>query len=83
MYANIVQRGTPEELAECFQMLTYRPARLLGREDYGLEAGNPADLVVWDACSADEAVATIAQPLFSLKSGRRIFTRTPAQLHTP
>jgi len=83
MYANIVQRGTPDELAECFQMLTDRPARLLGREDYGLNAGNPADLVVWDASSTDEAIATIAQPLFSLKSGRRIFTRAAAQLHRP
>ena len=83
MYANIVQRGTPEELAECFAMLTHRPARLLGRGDYGIAVGNRADLVVWDANSAEDAIATIAQPLFSLKSGRRIFTRTLAQLHTP
>ncbi len=83
MYANIVQRGTREELAECFEMLTHRPARLLGRDNYGIAVGNPADLVVWDAKSADEAVATIAQPLFSLKSGRRTFTRTLAELHRP
>jgi cytosine deaminase len=64
-------------------MLTHRPARLLGRGDYGIAVGNRADLVVWDANSAEDAIATIAQPLFSLKSGRRIFTRTLAQLHTP
>ncbi|MCZ6773262.1 MAG: amidohydrolase family protein, partial [Proteobacteria bacterium] len=81
--ANIVQRGTAEELAECFEMLTHRPARLLGRDDYGIAVGNPADLVVWDATSAGDAVATIAQPLFGLKSGRRTFTRTVAELHRP
>ena len=83
MYANIVQRGTVADLAECFEMLTHRPALVLGRDDYGIAVGNPADLVVWDAKSADEAVATIAQPLFCLKSGRRTFTRTLAELHRP
>ncbi len=83
MYANIVQRGSREELAECFEMLTHRPARLLGRGDYGIAVGNPADLIVWDATSADEAIATIAQPLFGLKGGRRTCTRTVAELHRP
>ena len=83
MYANIVQRGAPEELAECFEMLTSRPAALIGRDDHGIAVGNPADLIVWDAKSADEAVATIAQPLFGLKRGRRTFTRTLAELHRP
>ncbi len=83
MYANIVQRGSREELAECFEMLTHRPARLLGRDDYGIAVGNPADLIVWDATSADDAVATVAQPLFGLKGGRRTFTRTVAELHRP
>ena len=83
MYANIVQRGAPEELAECFEMLTRRPAVLLGRDDHDIAVGNPADLVVWDANSADEVVATIAQPLFGLKRGRRTFTRTLAELHRP
>ena len=83
MYANIVQRGAREELAECFEMLTHRPARLLGRDDYGIAVGNPADLVVWDATSADDAIATIAQPLFGFKGGRRTFTRSVAELHRP
>jgi cytosine deaminase len=83
MYANIVQRGSAGELATCFEMLTSRPARLQGRGDYGIAAGNPADLVVWDAKSAEDAIATVAQSLFSLKGGRRVFTRTLAELHRP
>ena len=83
LYANTVQRGTTEELAECFEMLTRRPARLIGREDYGIAVGNPADLVVWDATSPDEAIATVAPSLYGFKRGRRTFTRTVAELHRP
>ena len=83
MYANVAQRGTNEELAECFAMVTERPSRLLGRDDYGVAVGNPADLVVWDAASAADVVATNAQPLFGFKAGRRTFTRSRAELHRP
>ena len=71
LYANVVQRGSAHELAQCFEMLTQRPARLLGREDYGLAVGNWADLVVWDASSPEEAVACVAPALFGFKRGRR------------
>jgi cytosine deaminase len=83
LYANTVQRGASDELAECFEMLTRRSARLLRREDYGIAVGNPADLVVWDASSPAEAVATAAQPLYGFKRGRRTFTRPPPELHRP
>lgn len=83
MYANVAQRGTDEELAECFEMVTGRPARLVGRDDYGVAVGNVADLVVWDAVSATDVVATNARPLYGFKAGRRTFTQTRAQLHRP
>ena len=83
LYANTVQRGGNEELAECFEMLTHRPARLLRREDYGIAVGNPADLVVWDATTPAEAIAAVAQSLYGFKRGRRTFTRALAELHRP
>jgi cytosine deaminase len=83
MYANIVQRGTEAELAECFAMVTHRAARILRREDYGIAVGNPADLIVWSATSPAEAVATIAQPLHGFKRGRRIFERNLPELLRP
>ncbi len=83
LYANTVQRGGNEELAECFEMLTRRPARLLRRGDYGIAVGNPADLVVWEATSTVEAIAAVAQALYGFKRGRRTFTRTLAELHRP
>jgi len=83
MYAHVVQRGNDDELAEVFEMLTRRSARLLRRDDYGIAVGNPADFVIWDAHSAAEAVATVAIPLAGFKNGRRTFTREKAVLHRP
>ena len=83
LYANVVQRGNEDELAECFEMLTRRSARLLRRDDYGIEVGMPADLVVWDARSPAEAVAKVAAPLHGFKRGRRTFSRTLPELNRP
>jgi cytosine deaminase len=83
MYANVVQRGTDTDLAECFAMVSERPARILRRKDYGVAVGNPADLVVWNARSPAEVIATVAQPLIGFKRGRRVFTREEPTLHRP
>ena len=83
MYANVAQRGTNEELAECFAMVSSRPARLVGRDDYGVAVGKRADLVVWDAGTAVDTVATNAIALYGFKGGRRTFTRSRAELHRP
>jgi cytosine deaminase len=83
LYANVVQRSTEEELTECFAMLTSRPARILRRSDYGIAAGHPADLVVWNAGTPAAVVATVAQPVMGFKRGRRVFTREAPTLHRP
>lgn len=83
LYANVVQRGTEEDLSECFALLTDRPARILRRRDYGIAAGNPADLIVWNAKTPAEVIATVAQPVTGFKRGRRVFTRETPTLHRP
>jgi cytosine deaminase len=83
MYAHIAQRGMAEEQAECFEMLSRRSAKILRRDDYGIAVGNPADFVVWNAASASEAIATVAQPVYGYKRGRRLFTRPLPELHRP
>jgi cytosine deaminase len=83
MYANVVQRGTEQDLADCFAMISERPARILRRSDYGIAIGNPADLVVWNAASPAEVIASVAQPLMGFKRGRRTFTREVAKLERP
>ena len=83
MYANVIQRGTEKDLTQCFEMITDRPARILRKNDYGIAAGNPADLVVWDARTPSEVIATVAQPLMGFRRGRRTFTREAPTLHRP
>ncbi len=71
LYANVLQLDRPAELRECFRMLTDRPARLLNLQDYGLAVGRPADIVVIDAQSPEQAIAEIAQPVAAFKGGRQ------------
>jgi cytosine deaminase len=71
LYANIVQLDRPAQLRECFAMLTDRSARLLNLRNYGLKAGNPADVVILDAQSPEQAIAEISRPLAVFKNGRQ------------
>ncbi len=83
LYANVCQVARPAELDACLDMVTTRAARLMRVADYGIAVGAPADLVLLDADTPADAVATIAQPLWGLKAGRLSFTRTRAALHPP
>jgi cytosine/creatinine deaminase len=83
LHANVLQIARPAQLRECFAMLTERSARLLNLKDYGLAVGNPADIVVIDAETPEQAVAEIRQPLAVYKRGRRTVTRHPPELVRP
>jgi cytosine deaminase len=83
LHANVLQIAAPEELRELFLMLTERSARLLNLKDYGLMPGNPADLVVIDAASPEQAIAEIRPPLAVWKRGRRTVIRHPPELLAP
>ena len=83
MHANVLQVAHAERIAECFAMVTSRSARLMNLKDYGIKAGNPADVVVMDATSPYQAVAEVREPLAVFKNGRRTVTRHRTQLHPP
>lgn len=83
LYANIAQLGSLDEMAACLDLITTSPARLMNLSGYGLEVGNPADLVVLDAQDPAMAVAELSQPLFGMKRGKRTFTRPAGVLHVP
>ena len=71
LYANILQVDRPAQLRECFEMLTNGSARLLNFKDYGFAVGNPADVVIINARTPEQAVAEIAQPVAVFKNGRQ------------
>ncbi len=83
LHANLLQIAAPDQLRELFGMLTERSARLLNLKDYGIIPGNPADLVVIDAASPEQAIAEIRPPLGVWKRGRRTVIRHPPELVRP
>ena len=78
LYANVVQLDRPAELQECFNMLTGRSARVLNLKDYGFAPGNPADVVILNAQTPEQAIAEISRPLAVFKKGRQT-----VKWHTP
>jgi cytosine deaminase len=64
-------------------MITERAARVMRLRAYGIAVGNAADLVVWDAASPADIIATCSLPLAGFKRGRRIFVRTLPTLERP
>jgi cytosine deaminase len=83
LYANTCHVGRLEDVRECFEMVTRRSARLLRRDDHGVEAGRAADLVVIDTTAPEHAVAELPPVLMGFKHGRMTFSRQPVTLHRP
>jgi cytosine deaminase len=80
LQANVLQVGQPADLAECFDMISRRSARLLNATDYGIAVGNPADITVIDSFSPEAAIAEIRRPLAVFKAGRQTVVCEPAKL---
>ena len=83
LYANICHVGNWDGLADCFDMVTRRPARLMRLPDYGIEVGRAADLAVLDCDSRAAAVSEVVSPVMGFKAGRRTFNRPSATLERP
>ena len=83
MYANLLFLDRPAELRQCFEMLTGRSARLLNLKDYGFAVGNPADVVLINAQTPEQAVAEIAQPVAAFKNGKQTMGWTLPELMRP
>ena len=81
LYANVQQLDRPKQLRQCFEMLTERSANVLNLDDYGFAIGHPADIVILDAQSSEQAIAEISQPLAVFRNGRQtVRWRTPELL---
>lgn len=68
-----------EEIPEMLGCATWRGARTLGVEDeYGLEEGKPADLVVFDAPTPLEVMRLMPARRWVVRDGRVVAETTPA-----
>ena len=83
LYANICQVGDQSGLADCYDMVTTRPARLMRLPDYGIKVGQAADLVALECESRVAAVSEVVSPTMGFKGGRRTFGRPAAVMESP
>lgn len=73
---HLAQTMSYEELDRVLDLVTYNGAKTLNVEDqYGLEAGKPANFLVLDADSPFEAVRQRADALASIRNGEYLFKR--------
>lgn len=83
LQANLRRIGDADGLRQCFYMVTERAAFLMNLRDYGIAIGNPADVVIMDATTPEQAVAEVRGPLTVFRRGERTVTRPRADLHRP
>jgi cytosine deaminase len=76
--AHLGHMSGDDELRRLIDMITVAPAAALGVADYGLEVGDPADLVVFDAASEAEALRLQRPRHLVLRAGRVVAATEPA-----
>src|SRR5262245_34700841 len=74
LYANAAHAAI-SDFDACLDLVTDLPARLMNLRDYGIEVGNPADLVILDTDSGPNAIAELPAILAGYKNGRQVFER--------
>jgi cytosine/creatinine deaminase len=75
MGLHVAQMTSPADMAKCFEMVTMENAAIMGLEDYGLEVGNTASLVVLDAGNPIEALRLRAERLCVIAKGKVVAER--------
>lgn len=70
--AHAAHMSLPHEIEKVFDMMTYDAAKVLRLENYGLEEGKDADIVVIDAYTVNDAIRLQPARLFVIKGGRII-----------
>jgi cytosine deaminase len=72
------------EIDACFDMVTWNGAKTLGLGDqYGIEEGRPANLVLLDAANRFEAIRTRAKPRYVISRGKVLCESNPGETRWP
>lgn len=78
MGLHVAQMTSQAQMRTCFDAVTVNGARVLGLRDYGIEVGRPADLVLLQARSPQEAIRLRAARLLVMRGGKVIARSAPA-----
>lgn len=79
MGIHVAQMGGIEDKKNIFDAITLNSARTMGLENYGLEVGCNADLVILQANDVIEALRLKPTRLFVIKAGN-VISQTPARI---
>lgn len=81
---HLAQTMSFEELDRCLDLITYNGAKTLNIEnEYGIEAGKPANFLVLNADTPFEAVRQRAEVLASIRNGSFLFKRPEPEYEVP
>jgi len=75
MGLHVAQMTSPADMKKCFDMVTAENAAIMGLEDYGLEVGKKASLVVLDAGDPIEAIRLRAERIYVIARGKVVAER--------
>jgi len=78
MGLHVAQMTSPADMRRCFDMVTTESAAIMGLDDYGLDVGRGASLVVLDAGDPVEAIRLRATRLCVIARGRVVAERDAA-----
>ena len=70
--AHAAQMTLPNEIEKVFDMITGDAAKILRLDNYGLEEGKNADIVILDAFTINDAIRLQPARLYVIKSGKVI-----------
>ena len=70
LLAQVLHLGTTASHQLCLEMATSRAARAIGIDNYGIEAGKAADLVLLEADSVSQAIGTAPNSRTTIKQGK-------------
>jgi cytosine deaminase len=59
----------PQDRELLYDMITVNPAKIMRIQGYGLQAGNPANLIVLNAADLREAFVYHSEPLYVIRNG--------------
>jgi cytosine deaminase len=77
MGLHVAQMTSPAAMAQCYEMVTTQPAKILGLADYGLAPGKLASLVVMDADDPMDAIRRRPVRLAVISKGRVVAVTKP------
>nr|WP_067291473.1 amidohydrolase family protein [Marinobacterium profundum] len=76
MGAHVAQMTGLKQMQQAYGAVTTNGAQVLGLDDYGLEVGKPADMVILQASSVVEALQLRPARLFVIRGGE-VIAKTP------